>query len=157
MYVQFTAIDDHQGHYWAFHGLKSEQAKTFQTPHARLLTYSNSIMFGSIPPPNPTRLFPLHTTSNTYIPLNYYLLSFTQALTSLYKQQLLVALTRRGRKPQTFLLPRLLPQHQATTPQGPGGTSRPSSTATSCVTLHRPATVTSSNTGRDNKAERKKL
>lgn len=44
-----------------------------------------------------------------------------------------------------------------TIPPGPGGASGPPSAATSSLTLHRPATVASSNAGRDYKAERKKL
>ena len=44
-----------------------------------------------------------------------------------------------------------------TIPQGPGGASGPPSAATSSLTLHRPATVASSNAGLDNKAVRKTL
>jgi hypothetical protein len=44
-----------------------------------------------------------------------------------------------------------------TVPQGPGSASGPSSATTSSATLHRLATVSSSNAGHDKKAERKKL
>ena len=44
-----------------------------------------------------------------------------------------------------------------TVPQGPGLASGSSSAATSSATLHRLATVSSSNAGHDKKAERKKL
>ena len=44
-----------------------------------------------------------------------------------------------------------------TVPQGPGSASGPSSAATSSATLHRPATVSSSNAGHDKMAARKKL